>query len=771
LPRALVVPGVSVATRFEVAPPLPARSGILGAVGVVDRGLALATVTTAQELLEKFGPATLYSFPEVLSALANGISEVVVSPVDPRSGAAASVTLQDDEGDDVAVLRARAAGPWGNDLAVRLSRVMAADGRTVRRVSLEVLLGGRPIERHENLVLDPGNDFDFFEGINRDSQTIVAIDPIYQTDLPVQDGAPRELPNTASAASSGVLRRAGANLIRLTARRRGPAGDRISAVVREGRASLVLLDGGGNPALRVRATAAGDDAAAIQIAVTTNVAGGVDLEVRDRIGNVRSYAGGFTDVAAIVAALDADPDLDAIRLGDVPPAVIALTRLAATRSVTLTFEGVSTEDYEDLANAQAAIDAFNEGTIVTAELLGDAAVLPDTVPISAAVSLRGGRDAGRAAAYDGENNPGATVLVLVPAEGTDATITRVRMARGSQTGTVRLLTGVDAGAGFVQREEFDNLTMDPDDLRYLPRVLQDSTLVRAIDLYERSRGTHFPAATRLPSPLIGGAAPNLAAYQAAIDALEAEEAVDLLLAGFQGWRDSNLDGLAVQRHMVGHARSQADAAHPRIALGSIRPNAEGDVGAIVDHSSQLADRRFVLVAPSGAEGALAGLLGHLEFFQSPTFKTIASPGVTVPRYSDGELNKLVGSEGNICVIQSRRGRGTICLKGIATSGDQISVTRVADNAVRTVKTIADKFIGELNNADSRNALKQMIVAMFTQMERDGAIVPSVDGESPSFIVDVYASQTDTAGGIVRIDLAVRPVRAIDYIYATITVKN
>src|SRR5262249_48649772 len=187
--------------------------------------------------------------------------------------------------------------------------------------------------------------------------------------------------------------------------------------------------------------------------------------------------------------------------------------------------------------------------------------------------------------------------------------------------------------------------------------------------------------------------------------------------------------------------------------------------------TQVGDRRFVLCAPSGAEGAVAGLLGHLEFFQSPTFKTVVDPGVPLVPYSDSELNALVGPNGNVCVVRFRRGRGVVCIKGIATDGFQISVTRVADRCVREVKAIADKFIGELNNAESRNALKQMIVATFTQLERDGALVPSVDGKSPAFLVDVYASQNDTAGGIVRIDIAVRPVRAIDYVYATIRIKN
>ena len=56
------------------------------------------------------------------------------------------------------------------------------------------------------------------------------------------------------------------------------------------------------------------------------------------------------------------------------------------------------------------------------------------------------------------------------------------------------------------------------------------------------------------------------------------------------------------------------------------------------------------------------------------------------------------------------------------------------------------------------------------MQREGAIVPSTDGKDPAFKVDVYSSQEDFAKGIVRVDMAVRPVRAIDYIYATVLVQ-
>ncbi len=68
------------------------------------------------------------------------------------------------------------------------------------------------------------------------------------------------------------------------------------------------------------------------------------------------------------------------------------------------------------------------------------------------------------------------------------------------------------------------------------------------------------------------------------------------------------------------------------------------------------------------------------------------------------------------------------------------------------------------------ALREKLTEFLLAMDKEGAIVPSTDGEQPSFLVDVYSSQMDFAQGIVRVDIAVRPVRAMDFIYATITVQ-
>jgi hypothetical protein len=95
---------------------------------------------------------------------------------------------------------------------------------------------------------------------------------------------------------------------------------------------------------------------------------------------------------------------------------------------------------------------------------------------------------------------------------------------------------------------------------------------------------------------------------------------------------------------------------------------------------------------------------------------------------------------------------------------------IADRAVRGIKNIADLFIGTLNNASGRTALRERIRESLLSMEKEGSLVPNTDGTQPAYIIDVYSSQIDFSQGIVRVDVAVRPVRAMDYIHSTVTVS-
>jgi len=365
-----------------------------------------------------------------------------------------------------------------------------------------------------------------------------------------------------------------------------------------------------------------------------------------------------------------------------------------------------------------------------------------------------------------EPAPGTrNIMVLRPAAEADPVGLSVEIRQGAEAGTVDVRV--------FQRglqEEFTGLVMDPDDDRYLPYVLaNESRLVRFTPLSSRTTN-QMPAATATPVEFTGGASPTVQQYQDAIDRLSDDPRIDLVIASVERGRDT-AEVRQIHQALAAHAVAMAENAAPRIAFGSVTAGEAANLDQIREHSALVRNRRFVLVSPPGAEGAVAGLIGRLNPQDSPTFKSVPLFGVPPARYRESELNRLLGSTTNLLVVQERVGRGVVVLRGLDTSGDQISVTRVADIAIRETKAISENFIGQLNSAEARLALRQQIVATFTRMEREGALVPSTDGSDPAFSVDVYSTQLDFGQGIVRVDIAIRPVRSIDYIYATIRVKN
>lgn len=270
------------------------------------------------------------------------------------------------------------------------------------------------------------------------------------------------------------------------------------------------------------------------------------------------------------------------------------------------------------------------------------------------------------------------------------------------------------------------------------------------------------AADSSGNKLTGGKDATLDAYKAAIDKLQNEPDVDLVLASVPD--SSSTDAVAIYSAVISHCNAMADAGKGRIGFGQIPPGTKPKDA--VSMASKLLSDRFVLLAPNGVAAAAAGRVGNLTYFHSPTFKNVT--GIK-PQKMDVEDQKAL-LIGNVVPVVFEQGKGTIILRALTTDGDQISVRRVADRAVRGVKMIGELFIGRLNNADGRSALKQKLVEFFLQMQKDGAIVPSTDGSDPAFKASVYSSQSDFALGIVRVDIAVRPVRAIDYIYATVQVQ-
>ena len=351
-----------------------------------------------------------------------------------------------------------------------------------------------------------------------------------------------------------------------------------------------------------------------------------------------------------------------------------------------------------------------------------------------------------------------TVELQARAMGTKGNDIKFSVEKGSAENSVRLL--VSDGEVF---EVFDDLMMDGRSAKNLVKYVNDnSALVTAKDLKSKTKAPgNNPAAVK-ETALKGGKPPGdptVESFEAALERLEAESTVDIVYA-------CDVTDPKVHALIEAHCANMSAEAMGRIGIGSVD---EGeDISDIIKRTEVLASDRFIVVAPHGVAGAVAGLISRLDYFESPTFKPIRGLAELEAKYTPAQARQLLNA--GILPVWAQRGKGIIVVKGITTSKEQISVIRTTDHAVRLVKSTGEEFIGTLNNERGRSALKENITALMIRMEREGAIVPSTDGTEPAFIVDVYSSQLDFAQGIVRVDLAVRPVRAIDYIYATVTVQ-
>lgn len=378
---------------------------------------------------------------------------------------------------------------------------------------------------------------------------------------------------------------------------------------------------------------------------------------------------------------------------------------------------------------------------------------------------------------------GVYELVVVPLEGGSAAGCEIAATAGKLTLTARapgawalpITVAVKTTTqGFDltlelggRKEEFRNLTLgatveSADGPRNVAAVLEkDSALCRA-DVSNDAQGKPNAGTYRM-SGTDGNA--GLDKYRKAIDMLAGQPDVDMVLASVSSTA-SAAEAQAVYSAVLSHCNNMSEDGKGRIAIGQTPPRATDEqIGQMAD---TLKSDRFLFVTPFGTAGAAAGRIGSLDYFESATFKTVSGVSESGPAMAVEAQRSYL--QRRVVPVVFQQGKGVIILRAITTSGEQVSVTRIADRAVRGMKQISDGFIGRLNSEDQRTALRQKLVEMLMQMVKDGALVPSADGKSPPFVTNVYSSQADFALGIVRVEMAVRPVRAIDYIYATITVQ-
>lgn len=359
-------------------------------------------------------------------------------------------------------------------------------------------------------------------------------------------------------------------------------------------------------------------------------------------------------------------------------------------------------------------------------------------------------------------NPGAATTIA-----TIGGVATVRIQVQAEAASAVHVLG-NAGGIHISRDGAEFFLIPPGDSGQALAGLRTATASQPGVTLEVS----LPAATGM---LEGGADASQDEYIAGLILLEDVADVDLVAVALQDHGDiGNARASAIYSAIVAHCEQMSADARGRIGFGQVSPYAPlpaggGDSDPLdLQMADLMRSDRFVLLAPHGALGAVAGRIGSLPYHQSPTFKTLAGLGDFRPALRVEQQRQYL--QQSIVPIAEVPGRGIAVVRGLTTDGDQINVRRIADRAVRGVRIIGELFIGKLNTEDGRNALKQKLTEFLLQMQADDALVPSTDGTDPAFKLDVYSSQADFAQGIVRVDLAIRPVRAIDYIYATVLVQ-
>jgi hypothetical protein len=273
-------------------------------------------------------------------------------------------------------------------------------------------------------------------------------------------------------------------------------------------------------------------------------------------------------------------------------------------------------------------------------------------------------------------------------------------------------------------------------------------------------------------PLAGGTdganvtAANVAAGLAVLE----DQPVNILLVAGLG---ADIVGNAVLGHL---ARTETDG-RERIAVLGTKSSGTASAAADVEaDAAAISDGRVVLVAPgiratdtaSGADVVLppsylaavvAGRLSTLAPHISLTNKALpVTPDV---RYSSALTQKLLQAH----VLLVRQKFGAQVVKGITSSAPpfaQISIRRTVDYAKAGVRLGADPYIGRLNNARVRAALRATLDGFLSQMVLDEMLV--------SYQLEVTATRAQERAGICAVVMTLRPTFSIDYIRVTMNLE-
>jgi len=227
--------------------------------------------------------------------------------------------------------------------------------------------------------------------------------------------------------------------------------------------------------------------------------------------------------------------------------------------------------------------------------------------------------------------------------------------------------------------------------------------------------------------------------------------------------------------VLGHLEATETEGNERIAIMGTR----GDtLAAIAQDAQNVSNRRAVLVAPGivGSDAAnngasvnlppayaaslVAGRLAAIAPHVSLTNKDVAASGLT-REYTRAEQKQLLLNR----IMVLNRNLGIRALRGITTDTGpfrQISVRRIVDYAKAGVRIGANPYIGRLNNARVRAAMKATLDGFLSQMVLEEMLI--------SYELEVSATRAQEIAGIASVTMVLRPTFSIDFIRVTMILE-
>jgi hypothetical protein len=476
-----------------------------------------------------------------------------------------------------------------------------------------------------------------------------------------------------------------------------------------------------------------------------------------------AYGGGATTVYAVrVSALDAGGD---------PTATAASRALASPGGTAATL------------NAKSPGTWANEMTVEVADATENPFVRGEEYPGGAAISLAHtpvlASPRNRIKLFRAATGASSDLEIVTAAPATDDQV-QIDLATGALTFGPTALTGADrvTASYLVDKASGRKVTLDDGQTKETYTIVDGTNLVGQVNARGGSdlvTGTAGAQATELPDtgPAVafagGENGESGAVYANGLDALLAAD-VHIVVAGGQ-------DAGTIGADVAAHCENASTDAIKRDRIGIVGSALGDSVDDIQATADTLASERLVFVAPGivvrdnfavppadvtlpGAFSAAAvgGLIASLAPHVSPTNKVVGGVRGLEEVFGAGQLAALVTER--VLVLTERQGFRVV--KGITTSTNtafsQITTRRIVDYAKYGVRSAATPYIGLLNNARVRGALRATVNSFLAQMVLDEMLV--------SYDLDVSATRDEERQGIARVTMTLRPTFSIDYIKVT-----